>query len=149
MRLSLAKELGATDVIDASADDPGKAIFELTRYGVDFSFNTTSVPAVYSHAIDCLAQQGVAGFATSPRGDWTPEMFKLLSGGKSLRGIIGGDSTPRLFIPLMIDYFRQGRFPFDRLVKFYPFERIGEAFDDSKSGVTIKPVLRMSSAVHV
>ncbi len=147
-RLALAKELGATDVIDASAGDPAKIILELTRFGVDFSLNTTSVPEVYSHAIDCLGQQGVAGFVTAPRGDWAPEMYKLLTGGKSLRGIIGGDSTPRLFIPLMIDYFRQGRFPFDRLITFYPFEKIGAAIEDSKAGVTIKPVLRMESVRH-
>jgi aryl-alcohol dehydrogenase len=145
-RLVLAKELGATDVIDGTAGNPAKIIFELTRFGVDFSLNTTSVPEVYSHSIDCLGQQGVAGFVTAPRGEWAPEMFKLLTGGKSLRGIVGGDSTPRLFIPLLIDYFRQGRFPFDRLIKFYPFEKIGDAFEDSKSGVTVKPVLRMGGA---
>jgi aryl-alcohol dehydrogenase len=145
-RLSLAKEFGATDLIDAAACDPTNAILQLMPRGVDFSLNTTSVPSVYSQAIDCLAQQGVAGFVTAPRGDFSLEMFKLLMGGKSLRGIIGGDSTPRIFIPLLIDYFRQGRFPFDRLIKFYPFEKIGAAMADSKAGVTIKPVLRMDTA---
>jgi aryl-alcohol dehydrogenase len=142
-RLALAKELGASDVIDTSSGDAAKIILELTRFGVDFSLNTTSSPAVYKQAIDCLGQQGVAGFVTAPRGDFAPDMSDLLTGGKSLRGIVGGDSTPRLFIPLLIDYFRQGRFPFDRLIKFYPFEKIGAAFEDSKSGVTVKPVLRM------
>lgn len=142
-RLALAEELGATDVLDAAAGDPVAAIFKRLPFGVDFSLNTTSVPAVYGQAIDCLGQQGVAGFVTAPRGDFAPDLFRLLGGGKALRGIIGGDSTPRLFIPLLIEYFRQGRFPFDRLIKFYPFERIAEAFEDSKAGRTVKPVLRM------
>lgn len=145
-RLAIAMELGATDVIDSTSGEPAEIILDLTRFGVDFSLNTTSAPEIYGHAVDCLGQQGVAAFVTAPRGSWAPDMSKLLTGGKSLRGIIGGDSTPRSFIPLLIDYFRQDRFPFDRLIKFYPFEKIGEAFEDSKSGVTIKPVLRMDSA---
>ena len=50
---------------------------------------------------------------------------------------------PSLFIPMLIDYYRQGRFPFDRLIKFYPFEKIAQAFEDAESGRAIKPVLRM------
>jgi aryl-alcohol dehydrogenase len=43
----------------------------------------------------------------------------------------------------MIDYWRTGEFPFHRLIRHYPFEAINEAIADSRSGVTIKPVLRM------
>jgi aryl-alcohol dehydrogenase len=142
-RLALAKELGATDAINASEGDAGKAIRDMTRYGVDCTLNTTNVPAIYTQALGCLAQQGIAGFVAPPRADWAPDMFHLLSGGRSLRGILGGDSTPSLFIPMLIDYYRQGRFPFDRLIKSYPFDQIAEAFKDSESGRTIKPVLRM------
>ena len=142
-RLSLARELGATEAINPAESDPVAAIQEITRYGVDFSFNTTGVPAVYSQAMACLAHQGIAGFVTPPRGDWAPEIFPLLAGGRSLRGIIGGDASPRLFLPKLLDFHRQGRFPFDRLTTFYPFESIADAFADIGSGKTIKPVLRM------
>ena len=37
----------------------------------------------------------------------------------------------------------QGRFPLERLVKFYDFAYINQAIDDSDAGVTVKPVLRM------
>jgi len=142
-RLAMAKELGATDMIDARKSDAGKAIRELTRYGVSHSFNTANAPVSYTQALECLAPRGVAGFVAPPRGEWAPDMFHLLSGGRALRGILGGDTTPSLFIPMLIDYYRQGRFPFDRLIKFYPFEQIAQAFEDSDAGKTIKPVLRM------
>ena len=64
--------------------------------------------------------------------------------GKSIRGIIQGDSIPELFIPQLIELHRQGRFPFDRLIKFYTLDEINQAAADSESGVTIKPILRMS-----
>ena len=45
-----------------------------------------------------------------------PPMFAMLAGGKQLRGILGGDAHPGLFIPKLVEYWRQGRFPFDRLL---------------------------------
>jgi len=142
-RLALAKELGATDMIDAAAGDAGAAVRELTGTGVDFTFNTTRSAAVFSQAMACLAPRGVAGFVAAPLDTWTPEMFHILSGGRMLRGILGGDSSPGLFIPLLIEYYRQGRLPFDRLVRFYPFQQIERAFHDCETGATIKAVLRM------
>jgi aryl-alcohol dehydrogenase len=46
-------------------------------------------------------------------------------------------------MPLLIDPFRQGRFPFDKLTKMYPFERINEAASDSEHGLTVKPIIRI------
>jgi aryl-alcohol dehydrogenase len=142
-RLKLALELGATDAIDAAAVSPAKEILERTRYGVDFSFNTTRSPEVFTQAMQCLAPRGVAGFVGAPVGQWNPDMFHILSGGRAVRGILGGDASPGLFIPLLIDYHRQGRLPFDRLVRFYPFEDIAQAFADCEHGETVKAVLRM------
>jgi aryl-alcohol dehydrogenase len=69
-------------------------------------------------------------------------MGGLMSPGKAIRGIIQGDSVPELFIPQLIELHRQGRFPFDRLIKFYTLDEINQAAADSESGATIKPVLR-------
>ena len=59
-------------------------------------------------------------------------------------GIIEGDADPHVFIPFLVDKFMEGELPFDRLVKFYPFEQINKAVADSESGVTVKPILRMA-----
>lgn len=66
-----------------------------------------------------------------------------MSMSKSLRGIIEGDSVPDVFIPQLIALYRQGRFPFDKLVRFYPLDAINEALEDSKKGLTVKPIIRM------
>ncbi len=135
-RLELARELGATEVINTST---GQAM----PRGVDFTFNTTRSPEIFTQALECLAPRGVAGFVGAPFSPWTPDMFQILSGGRTLRGIIGGDSSPATCIPLLIEYYRQGRLPFDRLIRFYPFAEIGRAFVDCEHGTTIKAVLRM------
>lgn len=142
-RLELARELGATDTFAADTEGLVDRIRAVTGRGVNYTFNTTTHPGVFTTAIECLAMRGVAGFVTAPRGDWSPPMFKILAGGRVVRGILGGDAAPRQFIPMLIRYWQQGRFPFDRLIRFYPFADIGKAFADIAAGQVIKPVLRM------
>jgi aryl-alcohol dehydrogenase len=141
-RLALARELGATRTFN-SDDDAMKQIRAVTGRGVRCSLNTTTVPAVHTMALEVLAMNGTAGFVAAPRGSWTPQMFGLLAGGRQLRGILGGDAHPGTFLPILIDYWRQGRFPFDRLLTFYRFDEIARAFADVHHGRVIKPVLLM------
>jgi len=61
--------------------------------------------------------------------------------GRSTRGIIEGDSVPQIFIPQLIDLYKQDRFPFDKLISYYPIEEINQAAQDSIDGITVKPVL--------
>ncbi len=145
-RLELARELGATDTLLAIEDGIADKVRAVTGRGVDFSFNTTTVPAVHSWALECLAMNGTAGFVAAPRGEWSPPIFAMLAGGKQLRGILGGDAHPGLFIPKLVEFWRQGRFPFDRLLTFYPFAEIARAFENAHSGKAIKPVLLMETA---
>jgi len=144
-RLALARELGATDAIDARDGEVARRVRELTGRGVDFSFNTTLAPEVFTQALECLAMRGTAGFVTAPRGEWQPAMFPMLAGGRRLQGILGGDAAPQLAIPVLLEYHRQGRLPFDRLLRFYPFQRIADAFRDMEHGIAIKPVLEIAS----
>ena len=61
--------------------------------------------------------------------------------GVTIRTVVEGDSIPQVFVPRLMALHAAGEFPFDRLVKTYPFEQINDAFEDSKSGVTLKPVV--------
>ena len=66
-----------------------------------------------------------------------------MTAGRMVRGIVEGDSVPEVFIPHLIELHKQGRFPYDRMLKFYPFDEINQAIADSESGVTIKPIIQM------
>ncbi|WP_245602159.1 hypothetical protein [Peribacillus kribbensis] len=59
--------------------------------------------------------------------------------------IEGGDSVPRVFIPQLVDYYKASQFPFDKLVKFYDFEELNEAFEDSKK---VSPLSRFLGFSH-
>lgn len=142
-RLALALELGATHTVLAGQGDVDTVLREIRAEGFDYALIATYVPETYEQALNALGMEGVCGFITMPRGPYAPDMLKLLSGGRTLKGILGGDAAPRLFIPVLIDFWRQGRFPFDRMIKTYEFAYIGEAFADFAAGKVIKPVLLM------
>ncbi|KQX23406.1 MULTISPECIES: NAD(P)-dependent alcohol dehydrogenase [unclassified Sphingomonas] len=141
-RLALARSLGATDVIDAGAGSVVDAIRELTGDGVQYSLECTGLPAVARQAVDALRLTGTCGIiGVSPLGtELTLDMNGILFG-RSVRGIIEGDSVPDIFIPQLIELWRQDRFPFDRLVQYYPLSRIEEAAAASERGDVLKAIL--------
>jgi aryl-alcohol dehydrogenase len=67
-----------------------------------------------------------------------------LAFGRRLMGILGGSAAPQPFIPLLLDYWRQGRFPFERLISEFAFEDIDRAWEACSRGSVLKPVLRFS-----
>jgi len=144
-RLSLAKELGATHAVDAAKGDAVAAVKEITGGGVQFCLETTALPEVVRQAIDALGARGTCGIvgAAPPGTEVKIDVTEFMQMSKTVYGIIEGDSVPDIFIPTLIDLFMQGRFPFDKLTKMYPFERINEAASDSERGITVKPIIQI------
>lgn len=143
-RLQLARELGATHTVNSARDDLADAIRGITRGGVNHSVEATGIPAVMAASIELLAKPGQAALLGAARFGAKVEIDMLaLSGGNSIKALTEGDAVPDEFIPHLIELYRQGRFPFDRLVRFYDFEQINQAVEDAESGATIKPVIRM------
>jgi aryl-alcohol dehydrogenase len=147
-RLDLALELGATHALDGKAPDLVEQIQAISGGGVQFSLDCTGKAPVIQSAFRALRNRGICGVvgAPDPGVQLQLDANELLGLSKSIRGIVEGDSVPDIFIPQLIELYRQGRFPFDRLVRFYAFEDIETAFSDSEHGTTIKPVLRMPGA---
>lgn len=144
-RLELAKELGATDVVNSRETDAVAAIRAMTGGGADFTLESSGRPQVLRQAIDALGIRGTCGIVGAPKlgTEASFDVNMVMVPGKRIQGIVEGDSVPQIFIPELIALYTQGRFPFDRLVKFYDFADINQAVADSESGATIKPILRM------
>lgn len=149
-RLDLALELGATDVVNAGTEDPVAVIQALTGgEGVQYSLECTGLPKVVRQAVDCLRLTGVCGIVgVSPLGTEIALDMNGLMFGRTVRGIIEGDSIPDIFIPQLIELWRQGRFPFDKLVRFYPLADIEDAVHAAESGTVLKPILLPDPSVR-
>ena len=143
-RLALARELGATHAIDNAAENAVETIRQITGGGAHFTLETSALPAVFRQAVDCLRPYGTCVLVGSARrGVEASFEMPVLQAGRTVRGVVQGDSRPTAFIPRLVDLFMAGRFPLDRLITFYDLADIDRAAADAVAGATIKPVLRM------
>lgn len=144
-RLQLAGKLGAHHTINAGHADVAHAIREVVPRGVDFVLDTSGRKESLEAGLSALAIMGTFGFvAFSPASGAIVDASRLLAG-QRLQGIIQGDATPQSFIPQMIEFYRKGLFPFDKLIRFYKATEINQAFADAARGDTIKPVIQFGS----
>lgn len=144
-RRRLALELGATDALDpAAGDDLASAVREVLPGGVDYAFDTTGNIAVLEAALGCLAHRGVLGIVGVPA-DFSATLslpiVQAMVLGLTVKGITEGDSRPDQFIPELLQLYREGRFPFDRMIETFPFSRINEAVEAQHRGDVVKVVL--------
>lgn len=143
-RLDLALALGATHVINAAQEDVGAAIRAIEANGVDRALDTTGRGDVIATAGLALAQRGALALVaiSEAGGAHLLNLPDLIMGCKRIMGVVEGGGAARRIIPRLIDLHMQGRFPFDRLVRFYELSQINDAAADSLSGEVIKPIIR-------
>jgi aryl-alcohol dehydrogenase len=138
-RLELARKLGATHVFDGRQQDLLAALQGVTGGGAQYTLDTTGVPGVITAAIHLLRPTGTCGLVGVL---WeTAALDQTVLFGRNIMGIMEGDAVPRIFIPWLIELWRQSRFPFDKLIKTFPLEQINEAEQAAIKGEVVKPVL--------
>lgn len=143
-RLDTALELGATHVLDVSAGDPTDQIRAIAKEGIDAVIDTSGSPTTWQWAPEVLRPGGTFAAIPLPKGDFAYEVAPLFRIPANLRVVRLGESAPHQFIPQLIDWYTEGRFPLDQLVETFPLEGINDAFDASTSGRVIKPVVVMT-----
>lgn len=142
-KLAFAKEFGATDCYNSLQVNPEEVIKDIEPGGVDFSLDTTGVPAVAETAVHILRPAGEA-ILVGIGGDLKLNMMTdLVAESKKVAGLVEGDAIPQKFIPEMIKYYQEGRFAFDKLIKVYDFKDLNQAMDDFKAGKVLKPIVKM------
>jgi aryl-alcohol dehydrogenase len=141
-RRDIARSLGATHAVDPATENAAEAVKDITGGGADFAVDCIGLPSVIRSAVECLASPGTCatvGFQGLDN-EFALNLGQLLWG-RTLMGVIEGSAVPDVFIPRMIDLYRAGRFPFDRLIEEMPFDQINEAIEASHHGALVKAVL--------
>lgn len=142
-RLELAQRLGATHVINGSEEDTGARIVEITGGGATYAVDTTGVAPVVAQLIQATAFGGKIALIGAPGPGATLDLGLIAASGKTLVGVIEGDSIPQNFVPDLIALHQAGRFPFDEIITTYPFDQMEQAIADTQSGAAVKAVLVM------
>ncbi len=139
LRLRLALDLGATAVFNSRRLDVTSHIKKIAPGGIDYVLENTGSPQILQAALAVLGTRGTIALFT---GEGIPDSIRKK---QKAVAIVEGDSVPQTFIPKLIKLYLSGKFPFDRLEKFYNFRDINKAIRDSRSGKAIKPVLLMTN----
>jgi aryl-alcohol dehydrogenase len=139
-RLATARSLGATHGV-TGGDGVAEELRSIAPDGFDFVVDTTGRADVLRTAVEALGPLGRCGvIGVGPSAEMSFDWRSVLNG-RTITGIIGGGAVPQIFMPELLRLHAAGRFPVDEIVAHFPFERIGEAIDASRSGAVGKAVL--------
>ncbi|KAI9739985.1 MAG: hypothetical protein M1818_005041 [Claussenomyces sp. TS43310] len=145
-RLQLAKEFGATAVIDSSSPemDFTAEVKKVTNgNGPSVTIDATGIKSITEKALQFTATLGTLVIVGVPSqtAELSLNLAQLMASGKVVMSSVEGDASSSEFVPKMIQWYRQGKFPIDKLVKFYEVSDFESALTEMKDGTTIKPVL--------
>ena len=143
-RLELAKECGATHVIHGTdCPDVAAEIRRITNgRGVKFALEAAGVTALVNTMLESMATNGLAVMVSMANGAANLDVARLFVGPCiTFAGLVEGGANPQTFIPKLVEYYKRGLLPVEKLCRYYAFEDIEQAFEDSHNGSAIKPVV--------
>lgn len=140
-RLEMAARFGATVLIDANRVGPGGAIGPGVGGGLDYAIDTTGLAPVLEQAVGQLNTRGTCALIGAGPSPTVSIDWRTLLNGRTITGVIAGNSVPDVFLPDLVDLYQAGRFPVDELIKYFTFDEINRAIEASESGAVVKPVL--------
>jgi len=147
-RRDVAKLLGATDLIDPSAENAVERAREITGgIGVDYAFEAAGVGALIPEAYQAARNGGtivcVGAPALSESLDLGPAAAFVVSG-KRLLGTVLGGSNSLLEIPRLVSLWQSGRLDLETLITARrPLDEINPAMDDLRASRGIRTVLEL------
>jgi S-(hydroxymethyl)glutathione dehydrogenase / alcohol dehydrogenase len=140
---ALAVKLGATDTVDAMANDAAAQIIEMTKGGVDHAIEAVGRPASAALAVASLKRGGTATIlGMMPLSERVSlGAFDLLSGKKLQGALMGGNRFP-VDIPRLVDFYMRGLLDLDSIVaERIPLTQINEGFEQMKKGDAARSVI--------
>lgn len=154
-KLELAKDLGATHVLNSKSQDILSEVLKITGRGASFAIDCTGVPSMIELLVECIHPFGTASsIGDAPAGVKIKiDPLSFVVTGKTFVGLVEGDSIPQKvdchrllcqqdpytdldtqFLPELIDLHKCGKFPVDRLVSIYSVKDLDRALEDMESG---------------
>jgi aryl-alcohol dehydrogenase len=146
-RLALARSLGATHTVNAKHPRLVDEVRRLAgKRGANYCLEAAGFPDALRAAVEVLAPRGTACLVGSARAGIEVALeMRTIQQGRIVRGCIQGEADVQAFLPRLIDMYRTGHLPIDRLVQHYRHDEINDAVADMLSGKTIKAVLKIGN----
>ena len=144
-KLTLARELGATDTFLAGNADVVAAIRDATDGGLDYVIETAgAIPAMnLAYAIAARGGTIVSAGLPATSANFSFAHAAHVSDEKTIKGSYMGSCVPKRDIPRYISLYQRGKLPVQKLRSgFVTFDQINAGFDKLADGAVLRQVLR-------
>ena len=143
-KLVIAKEMGATHVINARNTNPVREISYICPAGIDIAIEASGIPNVMMQALYSVRNRG--GIAVIVGNARYGEFIKLdprqLNDGKQIRGTWGGDAKPERDFFYYMEMISEKKINLKPLLsKTYKLTEINSAIDDLRAGKVVRPMI--------
>jgi alcohol dehydrogenase len=143
-KLALARELGATHVVDAREADAAERVRTVLAGGAEFAFEMAGSSRALELAFAITRRGGTtvtAGLAP-PAARFMLPQTQLVAEERTLKGSYLGSSVPMRDIPLYISWYRAGRLPVDRLLdRRLSLDELNDGFDRLAAGSALRQIV--------
>ncbi|MEU3169421.1 alcohol dehydrogenase catalytic domain-containing protein [Streptosporangium sp. NPDC006930] len=144
-KLAVAERFGATHLIDASREEPGERVRQLTDgMGADVVLDAVGGPATFATADGLRAPGSRLVIVGAPkRGDLAEvQLRRLFLTGGSIRVSIWGDCVASRDLPLLAGLYLDGRLPLDEYVSgTFGLADAQEGYDRLLAGEALRGVV--------
>ncbi|HSU06092.1 MAG TPA: Zn-dependent alcohol dehydrogenase [Acetobacteraceae bacterium] len=142
-KLELAKEMGATDTINASNVDPVEAVKEMTGGGVPYAFEAIGSKRTAEQAFEMLRPGGVATIiGMIPFGTKIELHGADFLRDRKIQGTSMGGNRFRVDMPRLLNLWQQGRLKLDHLISGrIKLAEINEGFARLKSATPVRQLI--------
>jgi len=140
---NLARAFGATDFILASEDNVPKRVIEMTKGGVNHSFEAIGLAKTAEQAFNMLRRGGTANIiGMIPVGQTISLMGAAFLGEKRIQGSMMGSNRFPIDMPRLVDFYMAGKLKLDEMVsRRIRLEEVNEAFEEMKTGEVARSVI--------
>ncbi|MBL8807236.1 MAG: zinc-dependent alcohol dehydrogenase family protein [Rhodospirillales bacterium] len=143
-KLELARTLGATDVVDARAEDAAERVKAIVPGGVDHAFEMAGSVKALDLAFRIAKRGGttVTAGLPNPSNMLSLSPVTLVAEERTLKGSYVGGAVPLRDIPRYVEMWRRGRLPVDRLMSGrIGFDDLNAAFEKLAAGDVVRQIL--------
>ena len=142
-KLNLAKEFGATDVINPKDGDAVKQVMDLTNGGVHHSFEAIGLKATAEQAFKMLGRGGTANIiGMIPVGVNIELHGADFLGEKRIQGSLMGSNRFPVDMPRLVDFYMSGKLKLDQMIsRRIKLAEVNEGFAELKRGELARSVI--------
>ena len=146
-KLDMAKQFGATTLVNAGDGDPVSQVMELTQQrGVDVAFEVIGLKQTIEQTLMMTRRGGEAILVGVPRMEVMlelPAFFGVVLMSKTIKGCWYGSSNVQQDVPRLLEYYKSGQLKLDELIsRRISVNDVNAAFKAMEAGEVARSVIQ-------